>query len=114
MIKLERQPKPNYLSEAAVIELTEKFKSDGSSVWNHPQIKTPLLASSYEKCAFCECSLSDESKYMEVEHFKYKSLYKDLVVEWTNLLPTCKRCNIAKGIHDVTADLIVNPYEVDP
>ncbi|WP_095191942.1 HNH endonuclease [Pseudomonas sp. Irchel 3E19] len=114
MIKLERRPKPAYLSEAVVIELTQKFKNDGSSVWNHAQIKTPLLASSNEKCAFCECSLSDESKYMEVEHFRYKNLYKDSVVEWSNLLPSCKRCNIAKGVHDVVTDPLVNPYDVDP
>ncbi|KOY01623.1 HNH endonuclease [Pseudomonas nunensis] len=114
MIKLERQPKPDYLSDATVIELTAKFQSDGSSVWNHPQIKLPLLVSSNDKCAYCECSLSDESKYMEVEHFKYKNLYKELVVEWNNLLPACKRCNIAKGVHDVGTDILINPYEVDP
>lgn len=114
MIKLERQPKPTYLSTSTVTELTEKFKSDGINVWNHPQIKTPLLASSYGKCAFCECSLSDESKYMEVEHFKYKNSYKEFVVEWSNLLPSCKRCNISKGMHDITTEPIVNPYDVDP
>jgi uncharacterized protein (TIGR02646 family) len=114
LIKLERRPKPAYLSETTVIELTEKFKNDGSSVWNHVQIKTPLLASSNEKCAFCECSLSDESKYMEVEHFKYKNLYKDFVVDWSNLLPSCKRCNIAKGVHDVVTNPLINPYDVDP
>ncbi|WP_218567460.1 HNH endonuclease [Pseudomonas sp. R2-60-08W] len=51
---------------------------------------------------------------MEVEHFKYKNVYKDCVVDWSNLLPSCKRCNIAKGIHDVDTDPIVNPYDVDP
>jgi uncharacterized protein (TIGR02646 family) len=114
LIKLERQTKPDYLSDATVTGLTAKFKSDGSSVWNHPQIKSPLLISSYNKCAYCECSLSDESKYMEVEHFKYKDLYAELVVEWSNLLPACKRCNIAKGVHDVDAEMLINPYDVDP
>lgn len=51
---------------------------------------------------------------MEVEHFKYKNLYKDHVADWNNLLPSCKRCNISKGIHDVGSDPIVNPYDVDP
>lgn len=114
MIKLERQPKPSYLSASIVVELTEKFKSDGSSVWNRVQIKKPLLFSSYGKCAFCECSVLDESKYMEVEHFQYKDFYKDFVVDWNNLLPSCKRCNLAKGTHDVNTDPIVNPYDVDP
>ena len=51
---------------------------------------------------------------MEVEHFKYKGLYTTLVVEWNNLLPSCKRCNIAKGVHDVDISPIVNPYDADP
>ncbi|MEX5507187.1 HNH endonuclease [Pseudomonas putida] len=114
MIKLERAEKPAYLSDEKVLELTDFFKASGESVWNHSEIKIPLLASSHEKCAYCECCISEESKYMEVEHFRYKDKYKDLVVAWPNLLPSCKRCNIAKLDHDVEEEPIVHPYEEDP
>lgn len=114
MIKLERIQKPEYLSDAKVLELTETFKATSSTVWNHPNIKDALLTSSHSKCAYCECSVFDESKYMEVEHFEYKDKYQDSVVYWPNLLPACKRCNIAKGSHDVRIEPILNPYDADP
>lgn len=115
MIKLDRDPKPNYLSDVKVKELTDLFdKKPDKSVWNHPEIKAALLSSGNNKCAFCECHVSEESKYMEVEHFRYKKKYKHLVVEWDNLLPACKRCNVAKSDHDVEHSPILNPYDDDP
>lgn len=114
MIKLERADKPEYLTDLKVQELTDIFKATGAAVWNHDDIKTPLITSSHNKCAYCECCISEESKYMEVEHFECKSKYENLVVFWPNLLPTCKRCNIAKGSHDVADEPLLNPYETDP
>ncbi|MEK6348780.1 MAG: HNH endonuclease [Burkholderia sp.] len=114
MIKLTRGNKPEFLSDLKKAELTEAFKRDGLSVWNHPEIKSALLISSNGKCAFCECSITAESKYLEVEHFEIKSKYPDRVVDWENLLPACKRCNVAKGIHDTRLESLVDPYAVDP
>ncbi|WP_349971609.1 HNH endonuclease [Pseudomonas caspiana] len=114
MIKLERAQKPIFLSNKKTSELTQIFKETGNSVWNHEDIKKPLLQSSNEKCAYCECCVSEESKYMEVEHFKYKNKHHDLVVDWLNLLPSCKRCNIAKSDHDVEDEPIINPYDINP
>lgn len=114
MIKLERPPCPTFLTPAKAKELTDKFKDDGSSVWSAEEIKTPLLASSSNKCAYCECGVNEESKYMEVEHFKDKDSYPDDVVSWINLLPSCKRCNGTKGTHDVLSTPIINPYDVVP
>lgn len=114
MIKLERSPVPAYLSPARVVELTKRFKAAKESVWNHEQIKSALLHSSYQKCAYCECLLDEECKYMEVEHFRDKDTYPDFVVEWINLLPACKRCNGSKGSHDVVGQPIINPYDGIP
>lgn len=111
MIKLTRAEQPLYLTGDVVELLTEKFKNSRESVWNDDRIKVPLLVSSQGKCAYCECSVSEESKYMEVEHFRDKHSYPDLVVDWHNLLPSCKRCNGKKGGHDVGDVPIVNPYE---
>jgi 5-methylcytosine-specific restriction endonuclease McrA len=54
------------------------------------------------KCTFSEQPL----EYMEVYHFKPKTYYPDLVVRWGNLLPVCKKCNVAKGKSNVP---MVNP-----
>lgn len=114
MIKLTRANKPVYLTEAKSEELTNEFIASQTSVWNVDEIKIPLMTSSFSKCAYCECDLSKESKYMEVEHFYDKHTYPGKVVEWENLLPSCKRCNGSKSTHDVQELPIINPYEVEP
>lgn len=114
MIKLSRLPKPSFLTPAKVKELTDKYIENGTNVWNNDEIKTPLLASSYEKCAYCECHINEESKYMEVEHFEDKHNNPNKVVEWENLLPSCKKCNGTKGTHDVISEPIINPYIDEP
>ncbi|WP_176597333.1 MULTISPECIES: HNH endonuclease [Sphingobium] len=115
MIRLKRAPVPSKLDASKISELTDQFKADGSSVWNKSFIKKPLLASSSGKCAFCEAKIDEESKYMEVEHFRCKKHHPNLVVIWDNLLPSCKRCNGEKGEHNVVTDgMIVDPYVDNP
>lgn len=114
MIRLTREEKPAFLSDEKVQELTDIFKSTKSSVWNNDHIKIPLLKSSYGKCAYCECPLTSESNYMEVEHFEDKKHNEDKVVIWENLLPSCKKCNGSKGTHNVIQEPIINPYVDDP
>ncbi|CAH7402154.1 HNH endonuclease [Vibrio chagasii] len=114
MIKLQKPPKPEELTEAVVLNLTNEFKQTGKSVWSKDYIKRPLLAMSSDKCAFCETKITEESKYLEVEHFHHKDLYKDEVVEWCNLLPSCKKCNGTKGEHDTKVEPIINPCVQDP
>lgn len=114
MIKLNRNFTPLCLAPDIVSNLTSKFKIDGANVWNISELKKDLLKTSNGKCAYCECKVDEESKYMEVEHFEDKHSNPDKVVDWDNLLPSCKRCNASKGSHNVTVEPIVNPYETDP
>ena len=114
MIKLNRPPKPIYLSPEKELELVEKFKESGSAVWKAADITEPLLEASSKKCAYCECRLQEADSYMEVEHFRHKDEYADNVVDWENLLPSCKRCNTKKGTHDVVREPIVNPFDETP
>ena len=114
MIKLTRAARPSYLSSEKIRTLTEKYISENSSVWNKEQIKTPLFESSNNKCAYCECKLQQSDSYCEVEHFYPKSIYPSKVIDWDNLLPSCKRCNVSKSGHDTGKEKIINPYEELP
>ena len=58
--------------------------------------------------------LIEEGKYMHVEHFHHKDKYKDEVVDWNNLLPSCERCNKSKSSHDTKEYPIINPTENNP
>ena len=114
MVRITRLEKPVELTVTIQAQLTDKFKFDGSSVWKQHYIERDLLKMSYEKCCYCECKLNEESKYLEVEHFYPKSIYKDQVVNWENLLPSCKRCNGKKsGLNPVTTP-IINPSIDNP
>ncbi len=111
MIKLQREPKPAFLTEEKVTDLTANFKANPKlTVWKHEEIGKTLLRSSANKCAYCECELQIEDSYMQVEHFKDKDTYPDDVINWDNLLPSCGRCNRKKWTLDVIAEPIVNPY----
>lgn len=110
MIKLERNITPLRLTPGFIKNQTDEFKKNSSNVWNLEWLKECLLQLSFGKCAYCECSLQQESNYMEVEHFQDKDTYPDKVLEWENLLPACKKCNWAKGTHDVITTPIINPF----
>ena len=114
MIKLQAIPKPVELTDDVVRELTEKFNTTQADVWKQRYIIEALLKISFDKCCFCETSINEESKYMEVEHFHPKSLYPDEVVLWENLLPICKRCNGKKSDHDTKLEPIIHPVIDNP
>ena len=114
MIKLSLIAKPVELTEEVETQLVEEFKRSGKAVWKKPYIEQALLKMTHNKCAYSEQLLNQESAYMEIDHFRYKDQYKDEVVRWGNLLPSCKKCNTTKGNHDVVADPIVNPLVDNP
>ncbi|HDR7257771.1 HNH endonuclease [Bacillus sp. BR_7] len=114
MIKLNRYACPSELTKQVQEELTEQFVSTGNSVWKKPYIEEALLKSSNNKCAYCECKVDRESKYMEVEHYHDKHTYPKEVVSWDNLLPSCKRCNGNKSNFDTKNNDFINPYNVHP
>lgn len=114
MIKLSRKYTPVKLTPVFVQMKTEEYKVSKKSVWNIDWLKESLINLSNGKCAYCECSLTKESNYMEVEHFEDKYQYPDKVMDWNNLLPSCKHCNGHKSTHDVLAEPIVNPFIDNP
>lgn len=115
MIRLSPVPCPAELTDARAQELTEIFLADQTQrVWNQKYIKKALIGMSSGKCCYCECRIYEESKYMEVEHFFPKEFHKEKVVEWANLLPACKRCNVNKGKHDPAVEPIIHPVGHEP
>jgi len=115
MIRICRTAPPQELSTARAKELTSNFVADQSlSVWDTGPIRAGLMSMTNQKCAYCETLLQEQSKYMEVDHFFPKSKYPERVVDWTNLLPSCKHCNTSKGGHDPFDDPICDPTDTDP
>lgn len=114
MIRIKKVSRPAELTDKLVVDLTEAYKTKGTAVWKKPFIEKALLKSSHSKCAYCECKINIESKYMEVEHYRDKSTHPDSVVTWDNLLPSCKRCNGHKSSHNTVLHPIIDPSQMDP
>lgn len=90
---------------------TKKLRSDGrprkfSGLYRDDEVRQRLESLFAEKCAFCEKSWDDK----EVEHFRPKGGvvedsehqgYYWLAYTWSNLYPTCVRCNQRRS--DVSA-----------
>ena len=109
MIKINRLPCPEQLTQEVKDAKTAKYRESAIPVWNESYIKDCLLEMSHNKCCYCECNVIAGGSYMEVEHFHPKGLYPDEVVDWNNLLPSCKKCNAQKGEHDTVTEPIINP-----
>jgi uncharacterized protein (TIGR02646 family) len=130
MIKLQRPDEPQKLLDtkaawqagldAAITthgsykQIPEKERDKLIIHYKDKEIKEPLFESSHQKCAYCERNATEGGGYMEVEHYKPKSLYPEYIFEWVNLLPACRQCNGIKGTHDTGAEPIINPYDTDP
>lgn len=115
MIKLTLPPRPAFLTDELMEQLTEKFKADKTArVWDIKSLKEVLLSSTYNKCAFSEVRLNEEGKYMQVEHFYPKSKYPEKVLEWGSLLPCLNVCNLRKGDLDPNRHPLVNPFYDNP
>ncbi len=80
--------------------------------YHHKDIKEVLFNCSHEKCSYCE--IIPSSSYMEVDHFEPKSRYPELVLDWDNLLPACRKCNSYKSNHDTRVFPIINPTKINP
>lgn len=115
MIKLTLPPKPSELTAEKQAELTARFKANPEAeVWKQPWIKEPLMVMTNDKCAYSEVKLGEEGKYAQIEHIHPKSIYKDEVVEWGNLIPSCNVCNTKKRALDTKKRPIVNPLVDNP
>jgi 5-methylcytosine-specific restriction endonuclease McrA len=126
MIKLQRPPEPQKLidnnaawqqSLNAAIATHGSYKAipdaEREKLIRHYKdaaVKTPLFESSHQKCAYCECNAT-EGGYIEIDHFRPKSIYPESVFEWNNLLPSCRQCNGMKSDHDTGAEPIINGEE---
>ena len=117
MIKLELPPEPPELTEQKA-RLTAEYRNKEKAVWREGKvgeiIKRVLCEMTHNKCAYSEAPLGENGSPWDVEHFYPKDLYPKKVVEWGNLLPSCKICNSIKGKLDVKKTPIVNPLRDNP
>jgi len=83
MIQLTLPPEPPELAAnrqrltAAYAESCRAGKP--KAVWNTAYIRDALLEMTHGKCAYAEVKLKGHGAYWDVEHFKCKKLYPELI-----------------------------------
>jgi uncharacterized protein (TIGR02646 family) len=116
MIKLKRPAGPRQLREPAAEDVDRerrealKFytaavkarKEFPFKIYRQPYVKETIEKIFHKKCAYCE-SLYIVTQPVDIEHFRPKGAvvvnnqkkpgYYWLASDWTNLLPSCIRCN---------------------
>jgi uncharacterized protein (TIGR02646 family) len=75
-------------------------------------LRSALTPLAHGKCIYCESTLQVTSE-LAIEHYAAKTVATDLVFEWTNLLPACRKCNGAKAECDHGGALL-KPDVEDP
>ena len=82
--------------ERDIVERTPAARRSGYpfNAYRNRALKEALEAI-FERCAYCETHYA-VGGYLEVEHYRPKNFYYWLAAEWSNLLPSCKRCNNGK------------------
>jgi uncharacterized protein (TIGR02646 family) len=95
---------------------------DPAAFWKRHHRKKPIqhsviptlkrMAGSRERCMYCE-----DSHGMEIDHFRPKATFPQLLFCWENLLLACAECNRVKGDRFPMANgqpLLVDPTVDDP
>jgi uncharacterized protein (TIGR02646 family) len=125
MIRVEKPQEPQVLRDnksvwtAELLQAIHDYGAIGKAPksllnrYNKDEIRALLFESSYHKCAYCEGNPTGTS-YLEIDHFRPKSLYPKETFEWDNMIPSCHICNNTKSTHDTVNEPIINPYNTDP
>ncbi len=85
-------PPPPGLKRCEGIYLSEKGrkKNIGKSRC-YKNAKKDLHKLYHGKCAYCE-----KYEFYSIDHYRPRSIYPWLTLEWTNLVPSCAKCNTEK------------------
>lgn len=93
--------------------IPEKIKNEVINHYRHNDIKQSVKDITKSKCVFCE-SLIEIIDYPNIEHFYPKSVHPKFAFKWSNLLPSCRRCNIPKDNFDTKRNPFIHPVNNDP
>lgn len=95
---VDRGPEPEGLAQIRHRYTSRWIQYYAHGVGSKPTASHWRRFISYLKCAFNGlCAFCEETTRGEVDHFRPKSQFPDLVYCWTNWLFSCHECNHAKG-----------------
>ena len=94
-------------------QIPENVKNIIVNKYREHEIKEAVKETTNGKCSFCE-SIIETVDYINIEHFYPKSLFPKYAFKWSNLIPSCRKCNIPKDNFDTKNNPFVNPTKDNP
>ncbi|MBS1183503.1 MAG: hypothetical protein H6Q99_3383 [Proteobacteria bacterium] len=122
MIRIEKGDAPPFLTAnsaawtATVVSKLAKGEEPTKTEkgrYNHPDIKSALVAETHGKCAYCESKLRHVT-FGDIEHVVPKSSNPAKWFSWSNLTLACDVCNTKKSNATIDHETFVDPYVADP
>jgi uncharacterized protein (TIGR02646 family) len=80
-----------------MIKILRSGKPRNEFKYNEDFIVKRLWDMQHEQCCYCENKIPLKGHLKAVEHFKQKSVFKELTNDWDNLLLACAQCNGKKS-----------------
>jgi len=111
-IKKDSIKKPIILDDnwinSKLLEIKDKLRPGKfiTNKYNDDDVKNALNQLYHNKCAYCEGQTNTAKFTSRIDHYRPKNGIKGVAnhngyywlgYEWTNLLPTCEKCNINKS-----------------
>ena len=97
-----------YVSIPSADEAWKKFGDNG----DRKKVREQLESVQDDLCVYCENSLEHHA---HIDHFKPKSLDRNVTFEWQNLIVSCTHNDSCGGKKDKKFESYwINPYIVDP
>ncbi|HZW40405.1 MAG TPA: HNH endonuclease [Ignavibacteriaceae bacterium] len=87
MIKIKRPQCPQLL----------KMQRKNCNDYNKTKVVKALWKMQKKKCCYCESLIPEAGHMKAVEHFRPKSIFRNLTNHWPNLLLSCSQCNGKKS-----------------
>ena len=106
------QREKKYSAELKAWEDNGKQGKPPSPPYRHDDVKLTLMDDFNKKCGYCEKKYA--RPILDIEHYRPKSVYPELAIDWNNFLLACRMCNMSKLDEFDENYPPINPCDDDP
>jgi len=114
MLKIEHKSEPNFF-----IKSKKKAKNWSDIQEIRFKLREHILQEQKSMCAYCEKFISANKEKSNIDHFKTRNLFPNLVFEYKNLFISCNSLNQCSnhkdnlGLNKIEMDNLISPLEIN-
>jgi len=114
MLKIENKSEPDFF-----IKSKKKAKNWGDIQEIRFQLREHILQEQKSMCAYCEKFISADREKSNIDHFKTRNLFPNLVFDYKNLFISCNsfnQCSNHKdnlGLNKIKMENLISPININ-